>query len=151
MPALARNRGHRLAAYRQCSADQERTRAERRGMTGLMRERQTRVAAAIAAAGLVAACIIYITASVAPSASLERPEDSKQCLRQMEVYGGRANVLASQAREWFSELWHGKRLAGTVAVLSLLLAGLAFIVLTPLAEPSHGSDRSEPGGAERTE
>ncbi len=120
-------------------------------MTGLMRERQTKVAAAIVLAGFVAACIIYVTASASSGGSLERPEDSKQYLRQMEVYGGRANVLASQAREWFRELWHGKRLAGTVAILSLVLAVLAFVALTPLADPGRGSEQSEPGSAKRTE
>ncbi len=120
-------------------------------MTGLMRERQARVAATIALAGLVAACVIYVTASVAPGGAVERPEDTKQYLRQMEVYGGKANVLASQAREWFGELWHGKRLAGTVAVLSLVLAAISFVALTPLAEPSRGSEQPAPGTAKRTE
>lgn len=50
------------------------------------------------------------------------PEDTKQYLRQMEVYGGTANVLASEFRIWFASLWHGERLAFTVAVLTLLAA-----------------------------
>ncbi len=50
----------------------------------------------------------------------------------MEEYGGTANVLASEAREWLQGLWHGRRLAITIACLSLLAAGVAFIALTPL-------------------
>ncbi len=109
------------------------------------------VAVAVALIGLIAGCVIYAMASVAPREPLERPEDTKQYLRQMEVYGGRANVLASQAREWFSELWHGKRLAGTVVVLSLVLAAISFVALTPLAEPDRGGEQPAPGSAKRTE
>ncbi len=151
MPAPARNRGHRLAAYRQCSADQERKRVDRPGMTGLLRERQAKVAAGIAIVGLLTAGVICLTASVRPGGSLERPEDSKQYLRQMEVYGGRANVLATQAREWFGGLWHGKRLAGTIAVLSLVVAALSFVALTPLAPTGETSEPGAAGTSERTQ
>ena len=50
----------------------------------------------------------------------------------MEVYGGTANVLASELREWFAGLWQGRRLAFTVALLGILLAAGARLVLTPL-------------------
>jgi len=50
----------------------------------------------------------------------------------VEVYGGRANVLASDVREWLEGLWQGRALAFTVASLSALLAAVVFIALTPL-------------------
>ncbi len=50
------------------------------------------------------------------------PEDSKQYLREMELYGGKANVLADELRRWFTGLWHGKSLAYTIACISVLLA-----------------------------
>jgi hypothetical protein len=43
------------------------------------------------------------------------PEYSKQYLRALELYGGQANVLAYEIREWFVGLWHGKSLAYIVA------------------------------------
>jgi len=90
------------------------------------------VAAAILLAGLATALLVYFAAAPVNDVPGERPEDSKRYLRQMEVYGGQANVLASEIREWLEGLWQGRALAFTVAFLSLLLAGLAFVALTPL-------------------
>jgi len=50
------------------------------------------------------------------------PEDSKKYLRDMELYGGKANVLADELRRWFAGLWQGKSLAYTIACISALLA-----------------------------
>ena len=103
------------------------------------------MAAAVLLAGLAAAPVIFLTAAPTDDRLDERPEDSKQYLRQMEVYGGTANVLASEIREWFYGLWRGRTLAFTVAGLSLLLALVVFVGLTPLppAVDRHGAD----GGA----
>lgn len=54
------------------------------------------------------------------------PENSKKFLHDMEVYGGKANVLMFKFRIWFVELWQGKPLAYTIAGLSLLTAFLVF-------------------------
>jgi hypothetical protein len=90
------------------------------------------VALGILVTGFAAAFLIYLNATPPTDRLGERPEDSKQYLRQMEVYGGTANVLAGEARKWFEGLWHGRALAFTVACLSVLLAVVAFIALTPL-------------------
>ena len=50
-------------------------------------------------------------------------EHSKQYQRTLELYGGKANVLAVELTQWFDTLWHGTRLAYTVACASVLLAG----------------------------
>ena len=50
------------------------------------------------------------------------PEDSKKYLRDMELYGGKANVLADDFRRWFVGLWHGKSLAFTVASITILIS-----------------------------
>jgi hypothetical protein len=50
------------------------------------------------------------------------PEDSKKYLRDMELYGGKANVLADDLRRWFVGLWHGKSLAFTVACITLFIS-----------------------------
>jgi hypothetical protein len=50
------------------------------------------------------------------------PEDSRKYLHDMEMYGGKANVLTAELTRWFSGLWQGKSLAYTVAVISALLA-----------------------------
>jgi hypothetical protein len=116
-----------------------------------LQARRKVVAAAIALAGLMAAVVIYLTATPPPDNPLGyRPEDSKQYLRELELYGGKANVLVSEFRQWFEGLWHGKALAVTVAVLSVLLALTFLFASTPLsraADPaettrydSHGPD-----------
>jgi hypothetical protein len=51
-----------------------------------------------------------------------RPEDSKMFLRDLELYGGKANVLAYQLRRWFVGLWHGKSLAFTVACITIIVS-----------------------------
>lgn len=94
-------------------------------MTWTPSERSARlrlISYAILIAGLISAFVIYWNASPELPPGYD-PEDSKQYLRQMELYGGKANLLAYDLRQWFTGLWHGRSLAATVAVLSLLLAG----------------------------
>lgn len=95
-----------------------------------------RVIGAILAVGLVASAVIYWKATLpGPNPLGYDPEDTKQYLRQMQVYGGTANVLASEIRLWFESLWHGTRLAYTVAFLTLLSAGAYWLFTRPPLEP----------------
>lgn len=87
------------------------------------RSRHRFILAAILVIGFVSAIGIYVRAVSAEANPLGDPEDSKQYLREMQVYGGTANVLASELREWLDGLWHGKTLAFTVAVLTAVSAG----------------------------
>ena len=50
------------------------------------------------------------------------PEYSKQNLRELQLYGGTANVLAYEIRLWFVGLWHGTSLAFIVACATVLLS-----------------------------
>ena len=61
----------------------------------------------------------------------------------MELYGGKANLVASGLRQWFDSLWHGRRLAITVAFLTLLVLLFYLIVSTPLPPPA-GPPRAPP-------
>jgi hypothetical protein len=54
------------------------------------------------------------------------PQDSKKYIRDLKLYGGKANVLATEFRLWWVGLWQGKSLAFTVAFLTVLLS-LGFI------------------------
>ncbi|GLH69903.1 hypothetical protein GETHPA_14360 [Geothrix rubra] len=75
--------------------------------------------------GLGTALLIYATAKPAPPDPLGYdPLDTKRYLRELEVFGGKANILATQFRQWFEGLWEGRNLAYTVATLTGLLAGL---------------------------
>jgi hypothetical protein len=50
----------------------------------------------------------------------------------MELYGGKANVLAGELMHWLQGLWHGKRLALTVACMTVLAAA-AFRLVAAVA------------------
>jgi hypothetical protein len=54
--------------------------------------------------------------------------DSKRYDYAMERIGGRSNALASELREWFAGLWHGRKLARTVVVLSVVGSLGCFLV-----------------------
>jgi hypothetical protein len=54
------------------------------------------------------------------------PEYSKQYLRDLERYGGQANVLAYEARLWWVGLWKGKSLAYMVACIAVLASLAVF-------------------------
>ena len=91
--------------------------------------------------GLASALSIYLAAASAPDdGSGDDPTDSKQYQRQMELYGGKANVLAAELVRWLGSLWHGRRLALTVACATVLVAGGVWL----LADPP--SDRDGRGG-----
>ena len=45
--------------------------------------------------------------------------DSKRYVHDMQVIGGKGNVLAAEFMDWFAGLWRGQSLAGTVAVLTV--------------------------------
>jgi len=70
------------------------------------------------------------------------PEDSKQYLRSMELYGGKANVLADQFRRWFVGLWQGKSLAFILACITIIISGGFFYAANHLTPPLK-SDCSE--------
>ena len=109
------------------------------------------IAIVILVVGFGSALLIYATATPTPANPLGyEPESSKQYLREMEVYGGKANVLASQLRQWFESLWHGKRLAITVVFLTLVLLLLYLIASTPLP-PTIGHSPQREQKPDRTE
>jgi hypothetical protein len=79
-----------------------------------------------------------------------RPEDSKMFLRDLELYGGKANVLAYQLRSWFVRLWHGKSLAFTVACITIVVSYGFFYAAGHLPSRSKSDVRNQnnPDGTE---
>jgi hypothetical protein len=67
------------------------------------------------------------------------PEDSKKYLRDLQLYGGKANVLMDELRRWFVGLWHGKSLAFTIACISIFVSFGVFYAANHLP-PSLKSD-----------
>src|SRR5262252_4994845 len=93
-----------------------------------------RIAVAILAIGFTAAIAVYFVQRARPENPLAQQLESKKYLHDLEIYGGQANVLAAEFREWFAGLWYGQNLAYTIAVLTLLAVGavrLGFILRLP--------------------
>jgi hypothetical protein len=111
--------------------------------------RVRQITRAILLAGFAGAAMIY-TLNAGPGAGDGALERTKLYRHDLEVYGGRANVLADDFREWWSGLWHGRQLAFTVAVLTVLAALAWRFVATPVppaAEDPVGRTPQSGGGA----
>ena len=80
---------------------------------------------AILTLGIFSAVFLYVTASPPPQHPLGYdPFASKKYVRDLELYGGKINILAVEFRQWFDRLWRGQNLAYTIAFLTVLLASL---------------------------
>lgn len=62
----------------------------------------------------------------------------------VRLIGGKAALYATQFNDWFAELWHGRQLACTIAVISVVVAALFFLIGVVVSEPSQSEsdDRS---------
>ena len=88
------------------------------------------ISAIILLVGLGSAILIYLTAEN-DSDSILGYEDSKMYIHDLELYGGKANVLANEFMRWFVGLWHGKSLAFTVACITIFISfGFFFVAKT---------------------
>ena len=90
------------------------------------------VGGSILLVGLSSACLIYRAAESGSPGYEEdasfSPDYSKQNLRELQLYGGAANVLAYEIRLWFTGLWHGTSLAFIVACAAILSSFGCFYV-----------------------
>jgi hypothetical protein len=55
-------------------------------------------------------------------------------MQQVERLGGMSAVYALEFHRWFLSLWHGRRLAYTLAALSAAVALLCFYIAGLMAE-----------------
>jgi hypothetical protein len=53
---------------------------------------------------------------------------SKRYQRDLERYGGKANVIFDELNRWFASLWHGKRLGITLAWISVIASLVIFLL-----------------------
>lgn len=100
-------------------------------MSWRIMKRRTRfdIIRAIVLVGLASAVAVFFTAVDPVDNLLGNPQDtSKVYRRTMEMVGGTANLVASDISDGIAGLWHGRNLAYTLAVLTLVLAyGFFFI------------------------
>jgi hypothetical protein len=88
------------------------------------------IAAIILLAGLGSSILIYLTAVDIDIESLigDQIEESKSYRRSLELYGGKANLLASEFMHWFNGLWHGKSLGVTIACITIFISCMILLV-----------------------
>jgi len=106
---------------------------------------------AVLVAGLCAALLIYAVAGDVQDDSLGyvvvngavyplSTRDSKTYRREVQRFGGKAALAFDDFSRWFAALWQGKRLAATVAWLSVLVA-LGLYLFANSVAPDAGSQR----------
>jgi hypothetical protein len=95
-----------------------------------------RITALLLVLGLGAALAILLTAEPErEDPLLNGPWAQKKYQHELKVIGGRANVVAADFQEWFDGLWHGRALAGTVAVLTVAtVLTFRFVATFPSAD-----------------
>jgi hypothetical protein len=84
-----------------------------------------RIGLALAAAGLVVGAIVYVSAS---SGADPDPVAQQREMRELERLGGTAGVQTVKFDQWMGSLWHGRRLAFTLALLGLAIGGACWHV-----------------------
>lgn len=113
--------------------------------------------AAVLLLGLGSAVAIYLAADDAPEVEQgyevagkfiypSMQERSKRYQHDLEMYGGKAAVLADDFNRWFDGLWRGQTLAFTVAVLSALTA-FGFFVAARNVHPDRTGDGERDEGS----
>jgi hypothetical protein len=82
----------------------------------------------VLAGALIAAALIFASAAPPDDAvSFYSAVDPRYQI-ELQRIGGNAAVLMAQLHQWFDGLWHGRALAGTVAVLGIAVAGACFFI-----------------------
>ena len=112
------------------------------------------ISAIILLFGLGSAIFIYLTADTVLDSVLGyevaggdvypvTPDNSKMYARDLELYGGKAAVLANEFRYWFVGLWHGRSLAFTIASLTIFISFGVFFVANHLPSDLLSDDPGE--------
>jgi hypothetical protein len=96
------------------------------------------ISAAVLLIGLAGSLAVYITADQDSEENLgyedvgknfypSKHERSKKYMHDLELYGGKAAVLADDFNRCFNGLWQGTTLAYTLACLTIIVSGGIFI------------------------
>jgi ABC-type phosphate/phosphonate transport system permease subunit len=79
--------------------------------------------------GMLMSVVVYITARPPMQNPLGYdPLDTKRYLRELELYGGKSNIMATEFGEWFVGLWQGKNLSYTIACITLIISIILWFI-----------------------
>jgi hypothetical protein len=92
-----------------------------------------KISVGILVLGLAASAVVYEMAPLDVESDnsniyVASINNSKKARLELERIGGKAAVVAVEFNDWFDSLWHGRKLAGTLAVLSIGASLLCFLV-----------------------
>ncbi len=97
----------------------------------MTRRQINRISVWLLALGLAAAVAIFCCAAPAVENAYD-PLASKKYLQEIRRIGGTGNEVAAEIDDWFASIWHGRALAGTVAVLTIgATLGFRFVAMHP--------------------
>ena len=102
-------------------------------LVSLEARRINRISAGLLVIGLGAAAYLHFRPPSEAADPLGNLLRQKKHMHGLRVMGGTANVTMAEFQAWFAGLWRGRALAGTVAVLTVLLT-LAFRFVARHAE-----------------
>jgi len=91
-----------------------------------------KIAVGVLLVGLAASTVVFAMASTEGDDAyagvyVASVNNSKKYQLELERIGGKAAVVAAEFTDWFDGLWHGRKLAGTLAVLSVGASLLCFL------------------------
>jgi hypothetical protein len=121
-----------------------------------LRKRLNLIGVLILVAGFPAAALIFMLGSGDGGGAIGyeiidgksypiMPGDSERYEYELERIGGKSAVLATEFNHWFGSLWHGRKLAYTLAILSAGSSLACFFLAHRLADlppPKSRSGRS---------
>ena len=79
--------------------------------------------------GILISAVIYVTARP----PMEKPFgydplNTKIYLRQLELFGGKSNIMAAELMDWFVGLWQGKNLSYTIACITVIISIILWFI-----------------------
>jgi hypothetical protein len=87
------------------------------------------IACLVFSAGILVSIGIYVNARAPrPNPLGYDPLDTKKYLRELELYGGKSNIMATEVREWFAGLWQGKNLSYIIACITVIVSIMLWFI-----------------------
>ena len=90
----------------------------------------SRIAMAVLVVGISTAAVIFLLVPADEDAAAAW-QDTRQYELAMERIGGKAVLIAAEINDWLGSLWHGRKLAATVAALSVGASWLCYLASKP--------------------
>jgi hypothetical protein len=102
-----------------------------------------RVTAAILLLGLGSALAVYLNAVEMPESPFSEYENSKRFSHEVQQVGGKLALVANDLSAWFDGLWQGRRLAWTLACMTMVIAAGYYLIAGSAAQEDQNDRPSD--------